>query len=157
MKRLLIAAAITILPLAACTTQSGAPIDMGQSQKSAESAAITALLEEQDAAWNRGDIDAFMGGYWKSPELRFASGGKVTRGWDETNARYHNTYGGPETMGTLITDDYEIVILSPDAAIAHGRWKLEGREGTPWGLYTLVMRKIDGSWKIVSDTTTAAD
>ena len=59
-------------------------------------------------------------------------------------------------MGTLITDDYEIVVLSPDAAIAHGRWKLEGREGTPWGLYTLVMRKIDGEWKIVSDTTTSA-
>ncbi|MEZ6012225.1 MAG: nuclear transport factor 2 family protein [Hyphomonas sp.] len=157
MKRLLIAAAITILPLAACATQSSAPIEMGQSQKEAEAAAITALLEEQDAAWNRGDIDAFMEGYIKSPELRFASGGKVTRGWDETNARYHNTYGGPETMGTLITDDYEIVILSPDAAIAHGRWKLEGREGTPWGLYTLVMRKIDGDWKIVSDTTTAAD
>lgn len=157
MKRLLIAAAITILPLAACATQSGAPIEMGQSQKEAETAAITALLEEQDAAWNRGDIDAFMEGYIKSHELRFASGGKVTRGWDETNARYHNTYGGPETMGTLITDDYEVVILSPDAAIAHGRWKLEGREGTPWGLYTLVMRKIDGDWKIVSDTTTAAD
>ena len=157
MKTLLTAAAIALLPLAACsTTPSGAPIAMGQSQKEAEAAAITALLEAQDAAWNRGDIDAFMAGYWKSPGLRFASGGKVTRGWDETNARYHNTYGGPETMGTLITDDYEIVVLSPDAAIAHGRWKLEGREGTPWGLYTLVMRKIDGEWKIVSDTTTSA-
>ena len=113
-------------------------------------------VEAQDAAWNRGDIDAFMEGYWKSPELRFASGGNVTRGWDETNARYHNTYGGPETMGTLVTDDYEIVLLGPDAAVAHGRWKLEGREGTPWGLYTLVLRKMGGEWKIVSDTTTSA-
>ena len=157
MKTLFAAAAIAFLPLAACTTQNSAPIEIGQSQKEAETAAITALLEAQDAAWNRGDIDAFMEGYWKSPDLRFASGGKVTRGWDQTNARYHTTYGGPETMGTLITDDYEIVILSPDAAIAHGHWKLEGRDGTPSGLYTLVMRKIDGAWKIVSDTTTSAD
>ena len=157
MKPLFAAAAITLLPLAACTTQDGAPISAINAQSDAETAAITALLEAQDAAWNRGDIDAFMEGYWKSPELRFASGGKVTRGWDETNARYHNTYGGPATMGTLLTDDYEIVLLGADAAVAHGRWKLEGREGTPWGLYTLVLRKMGSEWKIVSDTTTSAE
>ena len=157
MKTLLTAAAFAVLPLAACTTgEAPAPLQIGEGQQAAEIAAITALLDAQDAAWNRGDIDGFMDGYWKSPQLRFASGGKVTRGWDETNARYHNTYGGPDTMGTLITDDYEIVLLSPDAAIAHGRWKLEGREGTPWGLYTLVLRKMGGAWKIVSDTTTSA-
>ncbi|MEZ5985179.1 MAG: nuclear transport factor 2 family protein [Hyphomonas sp.] len=156
MKSLITAAAVAFLPLAACTTQAAAPIAVTASQSEVETAAITALLNAQDEAWNRGDINAFMDGYWKSPELRFASGGKVTRGWDETNARYHATYGGPETMGTLITDDYEIVLLGPDAAVAHGKWKLEGREGTPWGLYTLILRKIGGEWKIVSDTTTSA-
>ena len=156
MKSLITAAAVAFLPLAACTTQAAAPIAVSASQSEIETTAITALLNAQDEAWNRGDIDAFMDGYWKSPELRFASGGKVTRGWDETNARYHATYGGPETMGTLITDDYEIVLLGPDAAVAHGKWKLEGREGTPWGLYTLILRKIGGEWKIVSDTTTSA-
>ena len=105
MKPLFAAAAFALLPLAACTTQAGAPIAAGTSQAGTEIAAITAMLEAQDAAWNRGDIDGFMDGYWKSPELRFASGGNVTRGWDQTNARYHNTYGGPETMGTLITDE----------------------------------------------------
>ncbi|MBB41107.1 MAG: DUF4440 domain-containing protein [Hyphomonas sp.] len=156
MKSFFAAAAVACLPLAACTTQDAAPIAAVNAQSEAETAAITAMLEAQDAAWNRGDIDGFMDGYWKSPELRFASGGKVTRGWDETNARYHNTYGGPETMGTLVTDDYEIVLLGPDAAVAHGRWKLTGREGTPWGLYTLVLRKMGGTWKIISDTTTSA-
>lgn len=157
MKPFFTAAAFALLPLTACTTQASAPSAAGTSQAETEITAITAMLEAQDAAWNRGDIDGFMDGYWKSPELRFASGGKVTRGWDETNARYHNTYGGPETMGTLITDDYEIVLLGPDAAVAHGRWKLDGREGTPWGLYTLVLRKMGGEWKIVSDTTTSAE
>ena len=158
MKTLLTAAALAILPLAgACTTQAGAPIEMGKSLVDTETMAITDLLEAQDAAWNRGDIDAFMDGYWKSPDLRFASGGTVTRGWDGTNARYHNTYGTPEKMGTLITSDYEIVILAPDAAIAHGAWKLERAEDTPSGLYTLVLRKFGDDWKIISDTTTSAD
>ncbi|MEZ5999408.1 DUF4440 domain-containing protein [Hyphomonas sp.] len=157
MKNLFAAAAVAVLPLTACTTQAGASIAAGTSQAETEIAAITAMLDAQDAAWNRGDIDGFMDGYWKSPELRFASGGNVTRGWDETNARYHNTYGGPETMGTLVTDDYEILLLGTDAAVAHGRWKLEGREGTPWGLYTLILRKMGGEWKIISDTTTSAE
>lgn len=157
MKTFLAATAFAILPLAsACTTQAGAPIGMGQSLKETETAAITALLEAQDVAWNRGDIDAFMDGYWRSPDLRFASGGTVTRGWDGTNARYHNTYGTPEKMGKLITSDYEIVILSPDAAIAHGAWKLERAGDTPSGLYTLVLRKFGEDWKIISDTTTSA-
>lgn len=158
MKTVLAAAAFAVLPLAsACTTQAGAPIEMGKSLVDTETLAITDLLEAQDEAWNRGDIDAFMDGYWKSPDLRFASGGTVTRGWDGTNARYHNTYGTPEKMGKLITSDYEIVILAPDAAIAHGAWKLERADDTPSGLYTLVLRKFSDDWKIISDTTTSAD
>jgi ketosteroid isomerase-like protein len=122
-----------------------------------EAAEITTLLEAQDAAWNRGDIDGFMDGYWRSPDLRFASGGDVTRGWDQTNARYKRVYPTPDLMGRLSTSDYEIVVLSPDAAIAHGAWRLDRAGDRPSGLYTLVMRKIDGEWLIVSDTTTSAD
>ena len=60
-------------------------------------------------------------------------------------------------MGELTTSDYEIDILSPDAAVAHGSWqvKLAGEELS--GLYTLVLRKQDGEWLIVSDTTTSAE
>lgn len=158
MRLILTAATLAILPLAgACTTQAGAPIEMGKSLVDTETTAITQLLTAQDAAWNRGDIDAFMDGYWKSPELRFASGGKVTRGWQATNERYHTTYGTPEKMGKLVTGDYEIVLLAPDAAIAHGSWKLERAGDTPSGLYTLVLRKFGDAWKIISDTTTSAD
>ena len=159
MKYLMAALALS-LPLAACATPSAptasAPV-VEAVDAAAETAAIVAVLNAQDTAWNRGDIDAFMDGYWRSPELRFASGGNITRGWDETNARYHRVYGTPELMGMLTTTDYEIVILSPDAAIAHGAWMLERDGDRPSGLYTLVMRKIDGEWLIVSDTTTSAD
>jgi ketosteroid isomerase-like protein len=119
--------------------------------------AIETLLRAQDAAWNRGDIDAFMRGYVHSPDLRFASGGTVTRGWDATNARYKTRYATPEKMGQLSTTDYEIDILSADAAVAHGRWSLDRAGDKPSGLYTLVLRKASGEWRIVSDTTTSAD
>jgi ketosteroid isomerase-like protein len=154
----LFAAVLMSLPMAACTSGgTGQPPPAAAVSPAAEVGAITALLEQQDDAWNRGDIDGFMDGYWRSPELRFASGGNVTRGWDETNARYRRVYATPDLMGRLVTSDYEIVILSSDAAIAHGAWALERAGDRPSGLYTLVLRKIDGEWLIVSDTTTSAD
>lgn len=60
-------------------------------------------------------------------------------------------------MGTLTTGEHEIDVLSQDAAVAHGRWQLDWHGRKPGGLYTLVLRKIDGGWVIVSDTTTSAD
>ena len=148
-----------VMPLAisACGTVPAQPAGVSVALEVQEEAAITAMLEAQDAAWNRGDIPAFMDGYWKSPDLRFASGGNIARGWDATLQRYETRYDTPEKMGTLVTSDYEIEILSPDAAIAHGYWMLEVEGDNPSGLYTLVLRKIDGGWVIISDTTTSAD
>lgn len=138
--------------LAACASSGVSP-----SVEAAEEAAILSLLEAQDVAWNEGDIEGFMAGYWRSPDLRFASGGNITRGWDETLARYKARYGTSSEMGTLTTSDHEIEILSTDAAIAHGKWHLDWQGKKPWGLYTLILRKVDGAWVIVSDTTTAAE
>ena len=148
-----------VLPFAisACAAHPSALVRVTDGMEANEAAAITAMLEAQDEAWNRGDIPAFMDGYWKSPDLRFASGGNIARGWDATLQRYETRYDTPAKMGTLVTSDYEIDILSPDAAIAHGRWMLEVEGDNPSGLYTLVLRKIDGDWVIVSDTTTSAD
>lgn len=145
-------AATAILLLAACASSSVSP-----SARTSDEAAILALLEAQDVAWNEGDIEGFMAGYLRSPDLRFASGGNITRGWDETLARYKARYGTGAEMGTLTTSDHEIEILSADAAIAHGKWQLDWQGKQPWGLYTLVLRKTDGAWRIVSDTTTAAE
>ena len=140
------------LVLTACASSGVSP-----AAQAAEEAAILSLLEAQDVAWNAGDIEGFMAGYWRSPNLRFASGGNITRGWDETLARYKARYGTSSEMGTLTTSDHEIEILSADAAIAHGKWHLDWKGKQPWGLYTLVLRKVDGAWVIVSDTTTSAE
>ncbi|WP_300375767.1 nuclear transport factor 2 family protein [Henriciella sp.] len=145
----LLAAGLALL-LSAC--QSTLP----EASPAADKAAIRAMLAAQDAAWNEGDIDAFMQGYWQSPRLRFASGGDVTRGYETTLNRYKARYDSPGAMGTLSFDDLEINLLSPDAAVVHGAWQLARETDTPGGLFTLVLRRIDGEWKIVSDTTTSA-
>ena len=118
---------------------------------------ITNVLMAQQDAWNAGNIDAFMAGYWQSPDLRFASGGSVTRGWQATRDRYHARYSDRSIMGMLSFDQLEVVELSDDAAIVHGAWLLTRENDAPSGLFTLVFRKIDGAWLIVSDTTTSAD
>lgn len=119
-------------------------------------ARLLEVIKDQQTSWNAGHIDGFMSAYWNSPELRFASGGTVTYGWQETRDRYHARYSNRALMGQLLFDDLEVNLLGTDAAIVHGRWALERDSDRPWGLFTLVFKQIDGHWKIVSDTTTSA-
>jgi uncharacterized protein (TIGR02246 family) len=120
-----------------------------------DTAAINQVLATQSAAWNRGDIDAFMEGYWKSDELRFASGGTVTHGWKTTLERYKRNYPNKALMGTLAFTIQEVKLLSPDAAIVFGKWELTRKHDKPWGLFTLTFRQLDGAWLIVSDHTSS--
>ena len=115
------------------------------------------VLFAQQAAWNNGDIDGFMNGYWVSDNLRFASGGTVTRGWQATRDRYHTNYSDRSLMGELTFDDLEVNMLSDDAAVVHGAWALKRENDRPSGLFTLVFETVNGEWKIVSDTTTSAN
>ena len=98
-----------------------------------------------------------MQGYWVSDDLRFASGGTVTRGWQATSDRYHSNYSDRTLMGELTFDGLEVNMLSDDAAVVHGAWALQRENDRPSGLFTLVFQELDGEWKIVSDTTTSAD
>jgi hypothetical protein len=116
---------------------------------------INAGLIEQAASWNRGDIDGFMAHYWKSDQLRFASGGNVTRGWKPTLDRYRKSYPDRAAMGKLEFTDLEFTELGPDAAIIFGRWRLVRESDAPHGLFTLTCLRIDGAWVIVQDHTSS--
>lgn len=118
---------------------------------------IRTVISDQQAAWNSGDIDGFMQGYWVSPELRFASGGRVTYGWQDTRDGYHERYSNRALMGELAFNELSVVMLADDAAVVHGAWALQRDADRPSGLFTLIFNQIDGEWKIVSDTTTSAD
>lgn len=120
---------------------------------------IRAVLAAQEAAWNAGDLDGFMAGYWKSEELKFLSGNDVTTGWQATHDRYQKRYKGEgKEMGKLKFDILDLEVVSSDAAIVRGKWALTLADGSnPHGLYTLLFRRIDGEWVIVSDHTSAAE
>ncbi|MCR9080497.1 MAG: nuclear transport factor 2 family protein [Hyphomonadaceae bacterium] len=155
-KSLIIACAIGIL-LPACTVNGHMDWDLGGAEATSPEVQLLTILEDQQAAWNTGDIDGFMSAYWQSPDLRFASGGTVTSGWQSTRDRYHERYSNRALMGQLSFDALEFDLLGDDAAIVHGRWALTREADRPSGLFTLLFKQIDGEWKIVSDTTTSAD
>ena len=126
----------------------------GRDSKTVE--AIRAVLDAQVAAWNRGDIEGFMNGYWRSPETVFISGDTVTHGWQTVLDRYKKGYSTREKMGTLTFSDLDIKLISKDAAVATGRWQLQRAGDTPHGRFTLIFRKVAEGWRIVHDHTSSA-
>jgi len=116
------------------------------------STAIRKVMDDQAAAWNRGDIEGFMQGYWNSDKLVFVSN-QVTRGWQPTLDRYKKTYDSRAKMGTLTFSDLEITVLSKDAAVVLGSWSLARESDNPHGKFTLIFRKFKDGWKIVHDHT----
>lgn len=62
---------------------------------------IKTILYQQQADWNKGDIDAFMEAYWKSEQLQFGGATGITRGWQATLDRYKKSYPDKATMGQL--------------------------------------------------------
>lgn len=121
-------------------------------QESKAQTAIRKVMEDQAAAWNRGDIEGFMEGYWKSEKLTFVSS-RVTRGWQQTLDNYRRSYDTREKMGTLTFSDLEIMVLSKDAALVLGSWSLKRANDAPGGQFTLIFRKFKEGWRVVHDHT----
>jgi ketosteroid isomerase-like protein len=117
---------------------------------------IQNVLRTQQDAWNRGDIEAFMDGYWRSDKTVFVSGDDVTRGWQKVLDRYKAKYSDRAKMGTLTFSEIEITPLSDDSAVALGSWKLKRANDQPHGRFTLIFRHFPEGWKIVHDHTSAA-
>ncbi|MBC6491187.1 YybH family protein [Flavihumibacter stibioxidans] len=115
--------------------------------------AIRQLLSRQQDDWNRGDIEAFMQGYWKSDSLMFIGSKGVTYGYNNTWERYKKNYDSRDKMGTLKFDLLHVNRLSDLVFMVVGKWHLTRTVGDIGGHYTLILRKINGQWVIVSDHT----
>jgi hypothetical protein len=114
--------------------------------------AVTAAMNAQEKLWNSGNIDGFMEYYWKSDSLKFIGGKGVTYGWQKTLDNYKRSYPNKAAMGILKFTLIENTQLSHDAIYVIGKWELQ--KGKPaGGHFTLLWRKIDGKWVIVSDHT----
>lgn len=117
---------------------------------------IASVLTLQQDAWNAGNIAGYMEGYWESDSLLFTSGGSVRRGYRETFAKYKAKYATKDQMGTLSFSGLEYHRLSATSAWVFGSWALERAGDRPHGVFTLVLQKFFGHWKIVHDHTSSS-
>ena len=127
------------------------PHAAGASRRPADE--VRAVLDAQAAAWNRGDVESFMQGYWKSEKTEFVGSSGVVRGWQGVLDRYRRSYPDKSAMGRLTFSDLEVTGLSPDAALVLGHWQLEREHDHPGGVFTLVFRRFPEGWRIIHDHT----
>lgn len=113
---------------------------------------IRQVLHEQQKAWNAGDLEAFMVGYWKSDSLQFI-GKNIRHGWQATLDGYKKGYPDKAAMGELRFDIWQTVRLADDAYLVSGKYTLIREKDQPSGPFTLIFRLKAGKWVIVYDHT----
>ncbi|PSL49258.1 ketosteroid isomerase-like protein [Chitinophaga niastensis] len=112
---------------------------------------IETLMSAQTAAWNKGDLLAFMQTYWHSDSLLFVGKNGVTYGWQGSLDRYKKTYPDTASMGKLDFKLLEFKPLATGVYLVIGKWHLQRSIGDLQGHFSLVLRKIKGEWKIIAD------
>ena len=115
--------------------------------------AIQQLLDKQVAAWNTGNIDDFMLGYWENDSLIFMGKNGPTYGYNTTLVNYKKNYPDTAHMGQLAFTITRMKALNTDHYFIIGQFHLKRTVGDANGNFTLVFRKIKGVWKIISDHT----
>jgi ketosteroid isomerase-like protein len=132
----------------------GSSSSLAKPPQADDAAAILTLLDDQTAAWNRGDIEGFMNGYWNSDQTEFVSGEGVARGWEVLLKRYRHAYPDRKAMGRLSFSNLEIRVECPTAGYAVAEYHLQRESDNPSGVFTLNFRKFPEGWRIVVDHTT---
>ena len=121
------------------------------SAQSRNERAIRDLLDKQSAAWNNGNLENFMEGYWKNDSLMFIGSSGVTYGWKNTLNNYKKGYPDTSKMGKLTFTLLHIKKLSGRYYHVTGKWFLKRSVGDVGGHFTLLFRRIRGEWVIISD------
>jgi ketosteroid isomerase-like protein len=111
---------------------------------------IRAIMDHQVNEWNKGNVEGFMSGYWKSENMTFQSGNKRLNGYGALSAMYKKNYAGAK-MGKLTFKDIVIKPLGKNIYIVLGRWNVKTEASEKEGLFTLIIRKIKNQWKIIHD------
>ncbi|MBC8034958.1 MAG: nuclear transport factor 2 family protein [Chitinophagaceae bacterium] len=124
---------------------------LGSHAQRADEKEILGILATQTEAWNKGDLESFMKGYWVNDSLMFVGKSGVTYGYANTLDNYKKGYSDADKMGTLSFDILQVKRLSSDYYFVLGKWFLERNAGDVGGHYTLLFRKINGKWVIVCD------
>lgn len=113
--------------------------------------AIINMLKLQETAWNEGNLEKFMIGYWQSDSLMFIGKSGPTYGYDKTLANYKKGYPDTAHMGKFTSTIISLKKLSVEYYFVTGKWFLKRSVGDATGYYTLLLRKIKGKWVVVAD------
>ena len=117
---------------------------------------IRAVIFRMQDAWNRGDFEGYMQGFWK-PGVTFVSGGRIITGWQATLDHYKRDYATPERRGRLTFCDLQVEMLAPDAAQLVGHYDLERPDAPQHGVNTRLFRRIGGRWVIALNHVSSLD
>jgi len=123
-----------------------------QESKEDSERAVRRVLDRQVAAWNAGDLDEFMEGYWKSDSVQFI-GSEIVTGWTATLERYKKNYPDKDAMGLLRFELHQLQPVSEDAYLVTGKYFLTRKKDNAHGIFTLLFKKKEGKWVIVYDHT----
>jgi hypothetical protein len=135
-----------LLTITACLAAS-----LLQAQANKDEKEILDLLHRQTQAWNKGNIDEFMNGYWQNDSLMFVGKSGVTYGYQNTLNNYKKNYSDSAKMGKLFFEILKLKKLSADYYWVLGKWFLKRTIGDVGGHYTLLFQRIKGKWMIVAD------
>ena len=119
--------------------------------QSKDETSIRTILTQQTIAWNNGNQQAFMNGYWQSDSLMFIGKSVITYGWQKTLDNYKKRYPDTASMGKLNFDLLSVKHLSENYFFVVGNWHLTRSIGDVGGTFTLLFRKIKNRWVIVAD------
>lgn len=119
-------------------------------------AELTAQFVRSAAAWNRGDLDAFVSDYARDTATTFMDGRRPQHGYDWIRQHYAPRFAPGAPRDSLHFEELTARPLAPTLALVTGRYVL-ARAGatTSSGPFTLVMEHHANGWKILHDHTSS--
>ena len=121
--------------------------------QSKDETAIKKLMNDQVIAWNNGNIDEFMKGYWNSDSMVFMGSNGPNYGYTKTLDNYKKNYSDTVKMGKLNFTFDAMQKIASDYYFIIGKYYLKRTIGDAKGVFTLLLKKINGEWKIIVDHT----
>ena len=116
--------------------------------------AIEQVLEQQVAAWNRGDLKEFVSFYAEHCTLVGNAISESTR--EQVLEHYQQKYPSSQARGKLAFSGLTIQRVDARVSTVTGHWHLErdAADGGPaGGVFSLVFELVQGKWQIYLDHT----